>query len=244
MIDIKVIGSGSSGNCYLANINGTKILLEAGLPFKKIQKALNFKLSEVSACLITHEHMDHAKAAKDLMKAGIYTYMTEGTAEALKLEGHRLKTFSIYKDEITQNQSYYWHFFSNLSIRPFETIHDVSEPVSFYIYDIHTKESMLFVTDTAYLKYKIPAVDVLMIECNYVKSVIDKKVEDGSLHIELRNRIARNHMSLETLLEALNKGNLSRLKKIYVLHLSDGNSDEKLILEEIQKTTGAVVEVC
>ena len=57
MIDIKVIGSGSSGNCYLANINGTKLLLECGLAIKVIQKALNFKLSEVYACLLTHEHV-------------------------------------------------------------------------------------------------------------------------------------------------------------------------------------------
>ena len=57
MIDIKVIGSGSSGNCYLANINGTQILLECGLPFKAIQKALNFKLSLIEACLVTHEHL-------------------------------------------------------------------------------------------------------------------------------------------------------------------------------------------
>jgi len=57
MIDIKTIGSGSSGNCYLANFNGTQILLECGLPFKVIQKALNFKLSSIEACLVTHEHL-------------------------------------------------------------------------------------------------------------------------------------------------------------------------------------------
>ena len=71
MIDIKVIGSGSSGNCYLANINGTQILLECGLPFKTIQKALGYKTSDILACLITHEHIDHSKATKDVIKNGI-----------------------------------------------------------------------------------------------------------------------------------------------------------------------------
>ena len=51
-------------------------------------------------------------------------------------------------------------------------------------------------------------------------------------------------MSLETLLEALKYADLSKLKKIYVLHLSDSNSDERLIKDEIQKATGVVVEVC
>lgn len=120
----------------------------------------------------------------------------------------------------------------------------MTEPVNFYIQDVHTKESLLFVTDTAYMKYKIPDVDVLMVECNYIKSILDKKVEDGILNVTLRNRIVRNHMSLETLLEALKVADLSKLKKIYVLHLSDSNSDENLILEAIQKATGVEVEVC
>lgn len=239
MIDIKVIGSGSSGNCYLVNINNTKILLEAGLPFKKIQQAMKFKLRDIEACLVTHEHMDHAKSVKELMEAGIDCYMTKGTAEALGVVGHRLNYFS--KDA---NDDYCWKFLNRLGVKPFKSIHDVKEPVSFYIKDRKTQESLLFVTDTAYMKYKIPDVDVLMVECNYVKSVIDKKAEDGELNISLRNRIVRNHMSLETLLEALKKADFKKLKKIYILHLSDSNSDERIILEEVQKATGVIVEVC
>lgn len=237
MIEIQVIGSGSSGNCYLADFNGTKILIEAGLPFKKIQKALNYKVSEVEACLVTHEHLDHAKAVKDLINGGIDCYMTKGTAEAIGAKGHRL---NIFKKE----ESYLWKIFNRFQVLPFDAVHDVTEPVNFYIQDVHTKESLLFVTDTAYMKYKIPDVDVLMVECNYIKSILDKKVEDGILNVTLRNRIVRNHMSLETLLEALKVADLSKLKKIYVLHLSDSNSDENLILEAIQKATGVEVEVC
>lgn len=243
MIDIKVIGSGSSGNCYLANINGTKILLEAGLPFKVIQKAINYKVSEVDACLITHEHMDHAKAVKDLMKNGINCYMTEGTAEALGVKGHRLYLFGM---NVSKELAHGYRGIkqSNTYVVPFKAVHDVADPVSFYIKDIDTLESILFVTDTAYMKYKIPNVDVLMVECNYVKSILDKKVEEGKIHVSLRNRIVKNHMSLETLLEALKVADLSRLKKVYVLHLSDSNSDERLILESLQKVTGVEVEVC
>lgn len=238
MIDVKVIGSGSSGNCYLCNVNGTQLLLECGLSFKTIQKALNFKLSDVSACLVTHEHGDHSKAVKDLMKNGINVYATKGTFEALNVSGHRAISFR--KDKV---DTYCYHFFNRFMILPFQAIHDVREPVSFYIQDIHTKESLLFITDTAYIKYKIPNVDVLMVECNYVKSVIDKKVQDGKLHHVLRNRIVKNHMSLETLKEALKQADLSNLKEMYVLHLSDSNSDEKYILEELQKLTGKSIKI-
>lgn len=240
MIDIKVVGSGSSGNCYLADFNGTKILLEAGLPFKKIQKALNYKVSEVEACLVTHEHLDHAKSVKYLARAGVNIYMTAGTGLALNEYSHRIKIFAT-KTGLSQ---YRGVKIKDLLIQPFQAVHDVREPVNFYISDRNTGESLLFVTDTAYMKYKIPDVDVLMVECNYVKSILDKKVDDGELNISLRNRIVRNHMSLETLLEALKGVNLKRLRKTYVIHLSDSNSDEKLILEEIQKATGVMVEIC
>lgn len=239
MIDIKVFGSGSSGNCYLANFNGTQILLECGLPFKTIQKALNFKLSTIEACLVTHEHIDHSKAVKDLLKNSIDVYATKGTFDALNVKSHRAISFLKDKED-----TYCYKFFNRFCILPFQAIHDAQEPVSFYIQDIHTKESLLFVTDTAYMPYKIPNVDVLMVECNYVKNVINTNLKNESLNLILRNRIVKNHMSLETLLIALKQANLSNLKKIYVLHLSDANSEEKVILEAIQRQTGTIVEIC
>ena len=241
MIDIKVIGSGSSGNCYLANINGTQILLECGLPFKTIQKALGYKTSDILACLITHEHIDHSKATKDVIKNGIDVLMTRGTADVLEIFGHRLQ---ILEKKFERETSYRFYWKNNILIQPFEAIHDAREPVNFYIKDIRTKESLLFVTDTAYMPYKIPNVDILMVECNYVKNVIDSNTKNDSLNLSLRNRIVKNHMSLETLLKALNQADLSNLKKVYVLHLSDANSQEKVILEAIQRQTGAIVEIC
>lgn len=239
---VEVLGTGSSGNCYKVEIGTATLLLECGLPYKVIQRKLKFKVSDIDACLVTHEHMDHAKAVKDLMKAGVDCYMTKGTAEALEVSGHRLKTFRPF-----EKARYYSEELKDLIILPFEAVHDVAEPVSYYIRTFsktEKTESLVFVTDSAYLKYKIPDCDCLMIECNYVKSVLDKQVEDGKLNINLRNRVVKNHLSLETLVEALKVANLSRCKQIYLMHLSDGNSDEELIKRTIQETTGVEVVVC
>ena len=241
MIDVRTIGSGSSGNCYLVNINDTRILLECGLPFKKIQKALNYKVSDIDFCLVTHEHLDHAKSVEDLMKAGVDCYMTKGTAEALGVSGHRLKIFKNWAEA-----KYLTTYVSDILIQPLRTIHDAKEPVMYYIEDIKTTESLLFVTDTAYMAYKIPSyINTLMIECNYVKWLINKRVDENKINVSLRNRIVKNHMSLETVLEALDSVRMSKkLKKVYILHLSDGNSDEKLIRDSIEKKLGVPVEVC
>lgn len=238
-MEIEVLGTGSSGNCYKVKIGKATLLLECGLPYKVIQKKLNFKISEIDACLVTHEHMDHAKAIKDLMKAGVDCYMTKGTAEALGINGHRLKTFRPF-----EKARYYSEVLKNLIIVPFEAVHDVAEPVSYFIKTRDDKESLVFVTDTAYLKYKIPECDVLMIECNYVKAKLDENVRLGKINTSLRNRIVKNHLSLESLVEALKAASLDRCKKIYLLHLSDGNSDEKLIKRTIQERTGIEVVVC
>lgn len=238
-MEIDVLGTGSSGNCYKVKIGATTLLIECGLPYKRIQKKLNFKVSEIDACLITHEHQDHAKAIKDLMRAGIDCYMTKGTAEALEISGHRLNIFNTWAE-----RKYKTAHLDDILIQPFEAVHDVAEPVSYFISTRDDKEVLVFVTDTAYMKYKIPACDVLMIECNYVKSVLDEQVENGKINISLRNRIVRNHLSLESLVEALKAADLSRCKKIYVLHLSDGNSNEEVIKRTIQELTGVEVVIC
>lgn len=240
-MQIEVLGTGSAGNCYKVEIGRATLLLECGLPFKVIQRKLGFKLSDIDACLVTHEHMDHAKAVKDLMRAGVDCYMTKGTAEALELKGHRLKTFRPF-----EKARYYSEELKDLVVLPFEAVHDVAEPVSYYIRTFSKKEkteSMVFVTDTAYLKYQLPKCDVLMIECNYVKSTLDENVEQGKINTSLRNRIVKNHLSLETLVEALHTADLKRLKKIYLLHLSDSNSDEELIKRTIQEITGVEVVI-
>lgn len=238
---IEVLGTGSAGNCYKVEIGRATLLLECGLPFKVIQQKLGFKLSDIDACLITHEHMDHAKAVKDLMRAGVDCYMTKGTAEALKVKGHRLHNFYKSPDRSWQ---YNFKLLKDLIILPFEAAHDVKEPVSYFIKTRNDDETLVFVTDTAYLKYQLPECDVLMIECNYVKSKLDENVEQGKINTSLRNRIVRNHLSLETLVEALRAADLKRLKKIYLLHLSDSNSDEVLIKKTIQEITGVEVVVC
>lgn len=238
---IQVLGTGSSGNCYKVEIGTATLLLECGLPYKVIQRKLNFKVSDIDACLVTHEHMDHAKAIKDLIKTGVDCYMTKGTAEALGVSGHRVNTF--YKSPNRQWQ-YNFKIIRDLIILPFEAVHDVAEPVSYYIKSKKSDESLVFVTDTAYLKYKIPDCDCLMIECNYVKEKLDKSARFGNINLALRNRIVKNHLSLENLVEALKASDLKSCKKIYVLHLSDSNSDEALIKKTIQETTGIEVVVC
>src|SRR5690554_6764762 len=91
MIDIQVLASSSRGNCYRITDGKTSLLLECGIKFKQIQVGLQFRLSEIVGCLVSHEHKDHCVAVQDVMRAGIDCYMSAGTAAAAGAKGHRVK---------------------------------------------------------------------------------------------------------------------------------------------------------
>ena len=52
-MDIQVLASSSSGNCYCISDGSTPLLIEAGIQFKQIQQRLNFWLSEIAGLLVT-----------------------------------------------------------------------------------------------------------------------------------------------------------------------------------------------
>lgn len=235
---IEVIASGSSGNCYKVSNEDTALLIECGIPYKKIQEALNFKTTDIDGVLVSHEHVDHSKACKNLIKAGVNLYMTKGTKEALNLDSHRVKIIEFYSKYINRDMGFFE--IGSFKVKAFETVHDAREPVGFIICDSLAKEELVFITDTQYSIYNFSP-DYFMIEINYDRETIN---ENPGLNDKLRERIKKNHMSLETAINLLERSDLSWLKKIYVLHLSDANSDANLIKERLQELTGVAVEIC
>ena len=236
-MEVEVLATGSKGNCYVIRNKDTALLIECGIRFTEIQKKLNFNLS-IDGCLLTHSHKDHSLAAENICKRGINLYTSKGTAEELGFKHHRLKILKKKQGEYVPIE------IGSFKVIPFRTQHDTKEPVGFYIVDTVNKETLLFVTDTVYLEYTFPKVTYLMIECNYIKENLDRNVIDGYLNVNLRNRIVKNHMSLETLLEFISVNNWDRLSEIYILHLSDNNSDEEVIKNKVQEATGRPVVIC
>lgn len=230
MIEIIPLASGSRGNCYRVTDGRTPLLLECGIPYKEIQKALNFRVSEIAGCLVSHEHQDHSKAAKDMMKAGIDCYMTKGTAETLSLTGHRLRIVSARK----QFQISSWF------VLPFETQHDAVEPVGFLLAN-QDGDKLLYATDTFYIRYRFQGLTHIMVECNYSLDILNRNVEAGLVPKEMKSRLLKSHFSLENVKQFLRANDLSRVQEIWLLHLSDVNSDMERFKREIQELTGKMV---
>lgn len=233
-MNIKVIASGSTGNAYRISDGKTSVLLDAGIPIKAIKIALDFHVHDISGCLITHAHGDHAKAAKDLAKAGVNIYTSSGTIEACDLSGHRIKQVAALQE----------FNIGSFAVLPFDVQHDAPEPLGFLLTSRATGEKLLYFTDTYYIKYRFEGLTHIMGECNYSMDLIKKSVQNGYIPVDLVPRLVKSHMSLEHFIDLLKANDLSKVKQIYLLHLSNNNSDANRFKEEVQKVTGTEVYVC
>jgi phosphoribosyl 1,2-cyclic phosphodiesterase len=231
MLNIKVIATGSRGNCYHITDGETALLIEAGIPIKKIKEGTGFKLGKVAGCLITHEHQDHGKAAKDVAKCGVDIYTSKGTADALGLEGHRIKTV----------QSKQKFNIGSWIILPFDTEHDAAEPLGFLL-AAKTGERVLFATDTYFLRYKFKGLTHIMIECNYDAGTLEENVRAGAVHPVQAKRLLKSHFSIDNLLNFFAANDLSKVEEIYLIHTSGTNAGPDF-KKRVQEATGKVVYI-
>ena len=158
----EALASSSSGNAYIVSDQDTRILLECGVSHNKLQKLSGFKLSEFQACLVSHEHKDHAKSVAELISRGMEVYMSQGTAEALETDGvtliENMEQFNV----------------GSLDIVPFTTFHDAAEPLGFLVKSRVDGDVLAFATDTVNLRYKFPGLNILAIEANYDKQILER----------------------------------------------------------------------
>lgn len=225
---LKVIGTGSKGNAYVLENEHEALLIEAGVNIKEIKKAVNFDYSKIVGCIVTHEHLDHAKSMYDVMRLGIDVYSSKGTLKSRNLLNEKRAHILKSKDSVR---------IGNFKVLAFDVKHDAAEPLGFLIQHPDCGKT-LFLTDTYYCKYTFPGLNNIIIEANYSKEIIDRKFGPDSDKEFLRNRILKSHFSLANCKDMLKANDLSRVNNIVLIHLSDSNSDEKQFVKEVYELTG------
>lgn len=225
---VKVLGSSSKGNCYLLESAAGKLLLECGIKFKDIQEGVGYKFTDILGCLLTHEHNDHKKSYKELLDKGVKIFTSQGTKMSLDVK------YDFTVQVVKANEQFK---IGDFIILPFETNHDVIEPLGYLIYDTISKEKLLFATDTYYLKNRFKDVNYYLIECNYSLQTLKQNTYYGKLDKSRYIRTLKSHMSLETLIDFFRVADLKSTQEIVLVHLSDQNSDAKMMQETIEKIT-------
>ena len=226
---LKVLGSSSKGNCYLLSTSKETLIIECGIKYKDILEGLNYDLSKVVGCLITHEHKDHSKSAKDLIDDGINIYASMGTIKNT-LKGEEITPYRVKR---IKNKAFK---VGNFTILPFNVHHDAVEPLGFLI---NHKEigNLLFLTDTTYCDYNFKNLNHILVECNYAKELIS----DDTL--TLRNRIVNSHFELSNVIEFLKSNELDNVRNIMLIHLSTTNGNESYFKVEVERNIGLPVTI-
>lgn len=231
-MQLKVIGSGSSGNCYLLTNEKETLVIESGVSFLEVKKALDFNISKIVGCIVSHEHQDHVKYAIEFLKAGIPVFCSQGTKDVVSVGIHKpLVCFHGKKFKV-----------GNFEIMPFDIVHDCAQPFGFIIKHPQCGK-ILFLTDTYYSEYAFKGLNHILIEANYSESCLSEAIDEGRTHPAQRARLEQSHMSIATCKELLKANDLSQVMSICLIHLSNNNSNALQFKQEVQATTGKLVYV-
>ena len=218
MSKIKVIGSGSSGNSYILECGEEKLLLELGVDFNEVLKGLDFELLSVVGCLVTHEHLDHAKHIPHAHNHGLPIYSCKSVvdkypqATLLKL-GEKVQI-------------------GNFKVQPIEVSHSCQ--CYAFLIEHSAMGRMLFCTDCQKFPYKIKSLNHVFIEANYDEElVVDNLCKDK----EVRS-MYHSHMEILRTIEAIRNNYSPSLQTICLMHLSSGNAHPKQFKEMVQGSFG------
>lgn len=233
MLTISSLASSSAGNCYHVSDGQSSILLEAGIPWPRIRKGVNFKTADLAGCLVSHSHKDHAKAIPDVCRNGIDCYASQETFDSFGVYNHRAIPVKA-KDQVVMVGGW--------KVKPFDTVHDVPGSLGYFIQS-YAGDRLLFMTDTAYVRYRFPGLTHVIIEANFSIDIVNCRMADGELDEMRKRRLIRTHMSVERVLDFLRANDTSRIVEIRLIHLSAENSDAELFKSMVQSATGKPVYV-
>lgn len=218
---LKILGSSSSGNCYLLCAEREVLIIEAGTRITEIKKALGFNISQVAACLISHQHNDHSKCMKEMMGAGITVMALEDVFKAKKLSGAFARVIHPEKG----------YRAGGFKILPFEVNHDV--PCLGFHISHQESGNILFITDTFMVEHTFEDINHILIECNYADDILIRNIASGRISKSMKPRLMQTHMEFETCKEVIRTLDIDKLRNIVLIHLSSGNSHEERFIKEI-----------
>lgn len=230
--------SGSSGNSTYIESDSTKILIDAGVSCQRITKALasiGVDFDEISAILITHEHIDHTKGLTTIAKKfNTPIYATEKTWSQLA----SLNVINECKYTFVPEENFK---IGDLTIHPFSIPHDAIEPCGFSV--LNGEKKVTVATDIGHIEERLIAEmsgsDVLLIESNYDNDTL----LCGAYPYFLKKRISSDigHLSNEATGKLVKTLYEKGVCKFILGHLSKENNFPELayqtVLNELNSST-------
>ncbi|KGP92660.1 metallohydrolase [Pontibacillus chungwhensis BH030062] len=222
-----VLASGSTGNAFYIGTEKQKLLVDAGLSGKQLERVMSqvdLDPNDLNGILVTHEHSDHIKGLGILARRyNLPIYANEKTWKAM--EGHIGKLTIDQKFDFSMETV---KAFEDLEVESFGVSHDAAEPM-FYVFR-HNGKKVALVTDTGYvserIKKTVEDADAYIFESNHDVEMLRM----GRYPWNVKRRILgdKGHVSNEDSALALTDIIGNSTKRIYLAHLSQDNNMKDL----------------
>lgn len=221
------IGSSSKGNAYALEAENEILLLEAGCPMKEVKKAINWQISKVIGCVVSHQHGDHIRKIRDYCNVGFPIYTNDETAEFVD---------TVYGEKIIGILEFQRTQLGGFTIQPFYLPHN-DTPNFGYLIEHQEMGKLLFMTDMEYCKYDFSGlhVDHLLIEANYDMELVDRNIPN------YKHKLL-GHCSIQTACGIIRVNRSPALKNVILCHLG-GFSDNISFIAEAEEAAGGGVVV-
>lgn len=241
-INLRIIGSGSSGNATLFNISGhdTWLLFDCGVPYMAKQIADY----NVSAVLVTHCHSDHCGKVKYIKDIPIYGTYDELTDERVT----KTYVMSKNKPEFKFIDVGEWFFIDDYAIIALDAAHDTPNPCHYFVSD--GVRSFFYGCDTGYIQDELDeyfdSSDVIMIECDYDSDSMETDMINGRevnylYSDELKQRVIGTHCNNEYISRRMRKYLLSNDHVVILSHISITYNSPETVLEKMNWLVDEVI---
>jgi phosphoribosyl 1,2-cyclic phosphodiesterase len=220
------LSSGSAGNSYFFESDGTSILVDAGLGPRETKKRLEQvgkTIEQVQAIVITHEHYDHIRGAGSIgRKYQIPIYLTQGTLDASNIDRDLITTIVFPNDSTFA--------IGELNVHARRTLHDAADPACFVIESRDGTRvgvaSDLGHADAPVIRH-LSDCDGLFFEANHDLDMLRMGSYPWSLKRRIMSRFG--HLSNDDSMTAVQRMIGADLKNLCLIHLSQKNNHESIV---------------
>ena len=225
---VSVLASGSKGNAIFVELDGVRLLVDAGISATRIKRGLmeqGIDAGALDGVLVTHEHTDHVNGLPMLSKwYHLPIFTRRGTMEHMAgREKIPMECFHAIEGDFRVGRA---------KIVPFSIPHDAADPVG---YRIEGSETCVVATDLGFVTSSVQAAlegaDVMVLEANHDPGLL----RQGSYPWPIKRRILSNrgHLANSDAAWALVRLN-RRPRQVFLAHLSEENNRPELAQETVQ----------
>jgi phosphoribosyl 1,2-cyclic phosphodiesterase len=220
------LSSGSAGNAYYFESDGTSILVDAGLGPRETKKRLEQvgrDIESLRAIILTHEHHDHIRGAEAIArKLSIPIYLTQGTLDASSIDRGETRTI-VFPNDSTFT-------IGELNIHARRTIHDATDPACFVI-EARDGTRVGLASDLGHAHDGVidhlANCDGLFFEANHDLDMLRLGTYPWNLKRRIMSRYG--HLSNDDAMLAVQRMLGADLKTLCLIHLSQKNNNESIV---------------